>query len=143
MHSIRLQIDYEALSTVGVNKRLFGKFFFDLDDDAFPSLDWEDCPIIVLSWWLRDLLKCGVGEQCELDFMEGPYQIICNRTQVDKIEMAFLYDGVINENYSRCISYSALIGQLTSQAKLLLVEAKKLSLIDADYHNLKNLLTAY
>ncbi len=27
------------------------------EDDAFPSRDWLDFPVVVLAWWLKDYFK--------------------------------------------------------------------------------------
>lgn len=41
---------------------------------AFPEKGWSDFPVIVLGWWLTQLLALGQGARSALcSFMDGPY----------------------------------------------------------------------
>jgi hypothetical protein len=42
-----------------------GVIFFDFDGYQFPEANWNDSVIVVLTWWLSDLISLLKGEKSE------------------------------------------------------------------------------
>jgi hypothetical protein len=54
-----------------------GVLFTQLGSQAFPEVGWNDFPVVMLGWWLRDL-QLGLGSKGTLvrcDFMDGPFSM--------------------------------------------------------------------
>lgn len=56
---------------------VYGGVFVQVGDLVFPSNDWTDFVVVVLSWWCRALSRILAGESMpiEIRFMEGPYSV--------------------------------------------------------------------
>ncbi len=72
---MNLIIDFESFK-VNDNGTVIGNIFFEFDGFFFPADSWCDFPVIIVNNWLNaitiDLVKFG---ECELLFMDGPYEI--------------------------------------------------------------------
>lgn len=55
---------------------------------AFPSRDWEDFSVVLLSWWIPCLqnLLAGASEE-SLRFMEGNHRVVLARLARNNIEL--------------------------------------------------------
>jgi hypothetical protein len=66
----------------------------------FPSADWRDFPVIVLTWWLNDYAAMHEqGSPVRSSFMNGPYEVeISPLTDGKSLRLRFLRrtrDGVV------------------------------------------------
>ena len=54
---------------------IVGRVWFVLDDYAFPERGWSDLVVVVLGWWIEQLLQIESqdGATMTLLFMDGPY----------------------------------------------------------------------
>ena len=53
---------------------IVGRIWLVLDDYAFPERGWSDLIVVVLGWWIEQLLQMGSAEDTmTLQFMDGPY----------------------------------------------------------------------
>lgn len=51
--------------------------------EPFPNSVWEDFPIVIVEWWLREVVTILGPDSTaygELEFMEGPYMVRLKRT---------------------------------------------------------------
>ena len=50
--------------------------------ELFPDEDWNDFPVSILTWWLREVsdLESGTTEESECCFMDGPFSFRIERT---------------------------------------------------------------
>jgi hypothetical protein len=47
------------------------------DEEPFPSADWIDFPVVVLSWWLESYLRMAdSGHPQACSFMNGPFEFL-------------------------------------------------------------------
>jgi hypothetical protein len=58
-------------------RNVTGTILWRWNNTSFPGEKWSDFPVIVVSWWLKELtsLTAGGSERVELDFMDGPYAV--------------------------------------------------------------------
>jgi hypothetical protein len=55
---------------------IVGRVWLVLDDYAFPERGWSDLIVVVLGWWIEELLQIQSEETTmTLLFMDGPYSV--------------------------------------------------------------------
>ena len=77
MTSFKIITDEESLEMSG-RGAVLGNIWLEISDIAFPSDDWNDFVVIVLAWWLKEVVllkerKSGLVH--EFRFMDGPYYL--------------------------------------------------------------------
>jgi hypothetical protein len=52
-----------------------GEISVRLGDTSFPDAHWNDFVVVIMSWWLEEILKIvtGTGTRSYCRFMDGPY----------------------------------------------------------------------
>jgi len=66
----------ETLAVTGCNA--IGDIHCELSRGVrFPATDWNDFVVVVLGWWIAQVLplRCGFEGEAELRFMDGPFRI--------------------------------------------------------------------
>ncbi len=69
-------------------------FCVETDDGCFPSAEWDDFPLVVLGWWIRELKAVFISPGArtfEFRFMDGPYRILCQKSGND-LTLSFMHD---------------------------------------------------
>lgn len=77
MSPIGIKIDEESLGLRG-RGAVLGSIWIEISDKAFPSDDWNDFIVVVLSWWLKEVVllkEQKPGLVHEFRFMEGPFYL--------------------------------------------------------------------
>lgn len=69
-------VDVDTLRKGGHN--ITGIIALQVGDTYFPERDWNDFPVVILRWWLKELLRLWHGklktaESVECLFMDGDY----------------------------------------------------------------------
>ena len=56
---------------------IVGRVWLVLDDYAFPEPAWSDLIVVVLGWWIEELLQIQSADQPTMNllFMDGPYSV--------------------------------------------------------------------
>jgi len=54
--------------------RITGPIWLRHKDIEFPERGWNDFPVIVLSWWLRNVTHLADGTTALCHFMDGPFE---------------------------------------------------------------------
>lgn len=56
---------------------IVGRIWLVLDDYAFPERRWSDLVVVVLGWWIDELLQVPSADEATLtlQFMDGPYSV--------------------------------------------------------------------
>jgi hypothetical protein len=75
---IRVSTESFDLSRYG---SVLGNISVECNDIWFPTKNWSDFPVIVLSWWTFECLRLLDGEVAMTDFsfMDGPHKIDVRR----------------------------------------------------------------
>ena len=56
-------------------------FYLDIKGQSFPDGQWTDFAVIVMHWWITNILEVYINEDANfvLPFMDGPYYVNCRR----------------------------------------------------------------
>jgi len=56
---------------------IVGRIWLVLDDHAFPERGWSDLVVVVLGWWIEELLRTESTDDTTMTllFMDGPYSV--------------------------------------------------------------------
>ncbi len=74
-NTARAHVDLENLR---YGDNITGVIYLQVGDVHFPEPDWNDFPVIILRWWLKELLRLWhgelkSGESIECLFMDGDF----------------------------------------------------------------------
>lgn len=85
---------------------------------TFPEEGWNDFPVVVLRWWIEAVRRIldGGSESEELDFMDGPFVLVVDRSG----ERDLLVRCRVDQG-GRRIEHQALVSAAKIQEQLLLV----------------------
>jgi len=73
-----VKLEYQKQSICNVGRGLpTGVVFFDFGTFQFPESDWNDSIVVVMGWWLTELLELLTGRatSVNLRFMEGAFSL--------------------------------------------------------------------
>jgi len=72
---LRIAIDLSDIERYKTGS-IVGRIWLAAGDDAFPESRWSDFVVVLLGWWIQELLRLREGStQAELLFMDGPYSV--------------------------------------------------------------------
>lgn len=56
---------------------IVGRIWFVLDEHVFPERRWSDLIVVVLGWWIEELLRTQATDETSMTllFMDGPYSV--------------------------------------------------------------------
>jgi hypothetical protein len=71
---------------------IIGRIWITIGNWAFPSVAWDDFPVVILSWWIETLLRVSSegSESGKCYFMDGPFWFEINK-QEDGLSMVRFY----------------------------------------------------
>lgn len=63
---------------VGADGTATGVIYWDVEGAQFPEAGWNDFVVVILGWWLQDVIALLRGETKDvaLDFMDGPFSVL-------------------------------------------------------------------
>jgi hypothetical protein len=66
---------------------IIGRIWFAAGADAFPAAGWSDFVVVVLGWWIGQLLDLRKGRRDHLEFrfMDGPFSILIEPAEGDEV----------------------------------------------------------
>lgn len=74
---------------------ILGDIWFEISEKAFPSDDWNDFVVDILTWWLKEvtlLKEQKPGKVHKLLFMDGPFLINLERESNDEVRVECHYE---------------------------------------------------
>jgi hypothetical protein len=79
VHNLRLVLDTGSIEQHS-NGSVTGIVFWEIDGRGFPDNAWNDFVLVVIAWWLKAVIRLltGTSEAERMEFMDGPYCILCN-----------------------------------------------------------------
>jgi hypothetical protein len=74
--ALEVVVDTCSFAARSPSANVTGIVYLLVKDRAFPSVQWNDFPVIILAWWLEGItqLAHGHANEYEAPFMEGPYR---------------------------------------------------------------------
>ena len=77
MENARLLVSRSGLgrSNAGL---VYANISLKVGESIFPSVDWTDFVVVVLTWWAEAMVRLlrGELERVKVRFMEGPYSVL-------------------------------------------------------------------
>ena len=96
---VKIIVDENSL-TKGNDDVIFGKIYISVGDSSFPDKKWDDFIVVIMSWWNEELLKIMDNNEMDnnekdyqLNFMDGPYEVVINRKPFERLELECLRRG--------------------------------------------------
>ena len=112
-------VDCERLE-VSTNNQVTGVICLELNSYFFPERQWSDFPVVILSWWAREILRMLEGEvHVKGNFMDGPFSFSIEQNQNETI-ITFLSGSTVV--YTSKLDLVAFIGSLTNAIQAVLDE---------------------
>ena len=105
----------------------------------FPSPDWEDFCIPIVSDWIDVVSNSRSDARFKLYFMDGPYYLLCHRKN-DNVLISAVDDHTGSIVVHDMIRFNQLKRQLIETAKMLLEKSDKSCDMDSDIKLLENAL---
>lgn len=98
----------------------------------FPHRDWDDHALVMLDWWLQRLavLRDKCRAVVDLDFMDGPFKVQVERTDVSLLEIRCIErtaTGSITRLEGAC-TLSELESEIVTAARKVLAGVRRASL---------------
>ncbi len=119
--------------------------YWEIDGYAFPEKGWYDFVVVLLTAWLnklQELKAMSSGGSTRFFFMEGPFEVHCER-EGENVCVTFLErtirDNKIEASYT--IPLECLSKALFSCGKTVLESCRRLNIANDDARELKKLLT--
>lgn len=81
---MRIVFDTSTLEQRGNRGRsITGHVYFAFNGFSFPSSDWNDFVVVIVSWWLDALQTIRENQEATLRFMDGPYSLVLSVEKSD------------------------------------------------------------
>ncbi len=99
-----------------------GIVFWKCNGHSFPDSAWNDFIIVILGWWVQAIARLIAGTTTTetMDFMDGPYSILCKTTN-NSIDCQFV------DRHSEVRAVASWTGQ-TRELASVIFSAGKLAL---------------
>lgn len=109
-----------------------GVFCIQFGTTYFPSCDWDDFCVPIVSDWIDTVNRSCPGSAFRLYFMDGPYYLLCHRDKHQILIRAVDdHDGSVRIEES--VPFRKLQTQLLEIAKMLLTYRDKSDNCDSDF----------
>jgi len=77
-HAVPLGIEVDLSDLERTQKgSIVGRVWLVLDGYAFPERAWSDLIVVILGWWIEELLRVQAADETTMTllFMDGPYSV--------------------------------------------------------------------
>jgi hypothetical protein len=88
MSEIKILIDKNSIKNK--NDKITGKICFYIDNNYFPDSDWNDFLVVVLNWWINNLLRINNNLNHDFMFMDGPFLVRINVENKEEIKLTLI-----------------------------------------------------
>ena len=122
---------------------IIGHIWIILGDWAFPSVAWDDFPVVILGWWIESWLSTSAGDHgtVRCNFMDGPYwyEITTSETE-HAIVQCFRHSEARSKLLHKAgCKRSSVTGALLAASETILQVCKELRWTSKDLDNLLRL----
>lgn len=107
-----------------------GDIYFQIGANFFPAENYNDFPVIILSWWIKEIYKLCYSNKCELLFRDDPYLIEVEKIDSDLLQMKYCriawnpFERKVIE-YENLVSKKRLVHVVLGASNKLLMELEK------------------
>ncbi len=105
-----------------------GLIYIRVAETVFPDSSWDDFPVTILAWWLRDTLSVfqSQSSSVQCSFMDGPFAFALRTLEgncfLDLIARSSSGESVLSTHH---IDPKQLLDSLLSAAKAVVTECRK------------------
>jgi len=124
--SVIIQVDPTTLGQSRMGG-VTGLIYLKVGGNSFPDSGWDDFPVTILAWWLRDTLSLfqNKASSVQCSFMDGPYSFglrsVEGKCYLDLIARSSSEESVLSTHH---IDPKQLLDSQLSAAKALLAECR-------------------
>lgn len=89
-------IDPDTLEKGG-NNLITGKIMVKMGEYYFPDEHWNDFPVIILGWWLKQIVDSSDNNKHEYDFrlMDGPFHFTTECVNSNACNITFYVKDIV------------------------------------------------
>lgn len=119
---------------------MFGRIHWRVGSKAFPSKDWDDFVVVILSWWMAEMRShLRSGTRRRLLFMDGPYFVELSTVSTSVGELKFCRDGLRGADVLAVqqVRKAALRRSLMTAAESTLAKCRRMSASSPDIDKLE------
>lgn len=118
---------------------LIGHIWISIGDRAFPSVAWDDFPVVILGWWIESWLLTSSEDHgtARCDFMDGPYWFEITASEESVIVQCFR-DSLAGSEllHNTACKRSSVTGALLAASETILQHCSELKWTSKDLDNL-------
>ena len=133
--------------TFRFDKLITGQIWIDLNDSEFPSKYWSEFPIIILNWWLENLILLTNNNQtsCMCNFMDGPYSFEVIVESDSKWKIYFMKSDSKEDfcQFQMYLQPQELLGEILESEKNIIEFCKRNDWESKEIENLRNSVASY
>lgn len=117
--------------------------YIEHDNFFFPSSGWTDFSVIIMSWWIAELLNQLKGQKKgRYLFMDGPYYFLGTFSDTNIVTLSFVHDK--NEEPELVKTFDLKIedftGLLKNCAESILMKCKEFQYYNSDVEELQRIV---
>jgi len=138
--------DEEIINSWKNNRPIITSITIKINSNYFPSEDWDDFSVVILNWWLENIIAHCEGQLLsDNNFMDGPF-LFRTRVDGDWIEISFYEDETLEGDeklvkyFETRLSFKAYAQVVINAAKSLLDKLKTIGVDDDDINILNETL---
>lgn len=113
-----------------------GHIAIHVADKSFPGPEWNDFIIVVIGWWVNELLKLSSGERYgELLFMDGPYKVSLSAREDAELNIGLIKNGELIDSF--IVQTQNLIDEVLRNANFIIRQCRNENHSSDDVHALE------
>lgn len=119
-----------------------GIIYWQIGDFEFPAGDWYDFVLVVLNWWLDNLLGLfqGTLKTAEMDFMDGPFLVRIEQYNATDLALQFYDRGKKTVMYECHVTMASLGKAMVSASQEAIDGCAGLCVTDGELSGLRRRL---
>lgn len=141
--AIELDVARSKLSTM--SGQVTAPIWLRVDDLAFPSLNWDDFAVVVLTWWANSLSRMLRGDSDHeiVRFMDGPYLVTVEPTESESWRLRLVEERLIGSvvRVEASVDANALIESVMAAAHEMLSLCRERGWVTDDSQKLARALS--
>jgi hypothetical protein len=119
---------------------IVGHIWITIGDMAFPSVAWDDFPVVILGWWIESWLSTAAQDHgtVRCNFMDGPYWFEITTSEAERAIVQCFRNSKAGSKllHKTGCKRSSITGALLAASESILQVCKELKWISRDLDNL-------
>jgi len=117
-----------------------GHIWISIGDRAFPSVAWDDFPVVILGWWIESWLLTSSEEHrtARCNFMDGPYWFEIQTSEAERAIVQCFRDSEAGSKllYKTGCKPSSVTGELLAASESIFQVCQERKWTSRDLDNL-------